>query len=88
MSADFIKMISEIHSERFLVQVQNLIRNKIPCGFFTGFTFYRSVLDIANNLRNNGLNLTCICCLDANQMGGGRGKFKFAVSQTRRFCKF
>ncbi len=72
MSTDFIKMVSEIHDERFLVQVQNLIRNKIPCGFFTGFNFQNDALSIVKNLRNTGFNITCICCVDAIPDGGGR----------------
>ena len=76
MSADFIKMVSEIHSQRYLWQVQNLIRNKIPCGFFTGFNFQNNAVSIVENLRNDGFNITCICCIDANQTGG-YGKFKY-----------
>lgn len=72
MSADFIKMISEIHDEKYLWQAQNLIRRKIPCGFFTGFSLPDDISDIVDNLRNNGFNLTCICCVDANPDGGGR----------------
>lgn len=72
MSADFIKTISEIHRERFLLQFQNLIVNKIPCGFFAGFFTNQNISEIVNNLKSTGFNLTCICCIDANQTGGGR----------------
>lgn len=71
MSADFIKMVSEIHRERFLIQVQNLIRNKIPCGFFAGFYLPADISTIVDNLKSNDFNITCICCIDANQMRGG-----------------
>ena len=71
MSADFIKMVSEIHSQRYLWQVQNLIRNKIPCGFFTGFSLPANLSATVENLRNSGFNITCICCIQANQAGGG-----------------
>lgn len=71
MSANFIKMISEIHSQRYLMQLQNLIAKKIPCGFFTGMNVQNNLSAIVENLKNNGFNLTCICCIDAKPDGGG-----------------
>ena len=88
MSADFIKLISEIHRERFLVQVQNLIINKIPCGFFTGFNFQNNAISIANNLRNNGFNVTCICCIDAISDGGGAENLNLPIVSIEDFPKF
>ena len=71
MSADFIKMVSEMHNERFLVQIQTLARNKIPCGFFTGFSVPNNTFKAIDDLKNVGINLTCICTVNATQIGGG-----------------
>ena len=72
MSADFIKMVSEIHTQRYLLQIQDLIARKIPCGFFTGFSIPENISDTVNNLKKIGFNLTCVCAFDAPKSGGGR----------------
>ena len=88
MSADFIKTVSEIHRERFLLKVQNLIRNKIPCGFFMGFFKNENISDIINNLKNSGFNITCICCIDANQAGGGAENLNLPLVTLDEFPNF
>lgn len=73
MSAEFIKMVSEIHSQRYAVQIGNLIASKTPCGLFYGFMNPESAAANVTALRNSGLNITCLCVLDSSyQNGGGR----------------
>ena len=60
MSLNFVKMLSDINSRRYLRQMQNLIGNKIPCGFFSGFKIPSNVNDIVQSIKNFGINLTCI----------------------------
>ena len=71
MSQDFIKMVSEIHSERFLLQLQNLAVKKIPCGLFAGFSVPNNFAEIINNVKSSGINLTCVCTIDALPEEGG-----------------
>ena len=64
MSADFIKMISEVHTERFQAHVQILARDKTPCGIFFGFVLVPS--DAVNRiqwLQAAGINLSCLIVL-------------------------
>ena len=64
MSADFIKMVSEIHTERFQAHVQALARDKTPCGIFFGFVLVPA--DVAyhvQGLRSWGINLSCVIVL-------------------------
>lgn len=73
MSADFIKTISEIHSQRYAVQMNNIIANKIPCGIFCGFTNTETVAENLSALKNSGLNISVVCILDNSdraKMGG------------------
>lgn len=37
MSAEFIKMISELHEERFNAHLADIVKNKTPCGVFFSF---------------------------------------------------
>ena len=67
MSADFIKMISELHGQRYAVRFQRLIQNKIPCGFLCGFYVPQNLAEILNQLSGVGVNLTCICLVDNPQ---------------------
>ncbi len=64
MSVEFLKMVSELYSQRYLVKLQSLIANKIPCGFFCGFAFLENVPALAKQLKDMGINLTCICVMD------------------------
>ncbi len=67
MSADFIKTISELHGQRYAVRFQQLIQNKIPCGFLCGFYVPQNLAEILNQLSGVGVNLTCICLVDNPQ---------------------
>ena len=34
MSEKFLKMVSELHEQRYLMQLKKLAKEKIPCGIF------------------------------------------------------
>ncbi len=64
MSAEFIKMISELHEQRFNVHLGQLVENRTPCGIFFGFVMTPS--DAAANVQTlikTGLNITCAIVL-------------------------
>ena len=64
MSAEFIKMISEVHEERFNAHIQKLVHNKTPCGIFFGFDFNPQVASLCvQSDVNAGLNVTCAIVL-------------------------
>lgn len=64
MSAEFIKMISELHLERFNAHIQKLANDKTPCGIFFGFVVVPSnVVTCVQNFRNRGINLSCVIVL-------------------------
>ncbi|MBQ3336445.1 MAG: hypothetical protein IJG80_03485, partial [Selenomonadaceae bacterium] len=64
MSADFIKMISEVHTKRFNAHVQTLARDKTPCGIFFGFVLVpANVAAHVQGLRSWGINLSCVIVL-------------------------
>ena len=61
MSADFIKLISDLHSERFNVHLGELVTKKTPVGIFFGFNVIPSnVVANVKTLVNTGFNLTCV----------------------------
>ena len=60
MSLNFMKMVSDINSRRYLRQMQNLVATKIPCGFFCGFNISSNVKEIVQTVKNFGINLSCI----------------------------
>ncbi|MBQ6298000.1 MAG: FkbM family methyltransferase [Selenomonadaceae bacterium] len=60
----FIKMISELHTERFNVHITELANKKTPCGIFFGFEVIpRNAIDKVQWLRNSGINLSCVIVL-------------------------
>lgn len=71
MSENFIKMVSEIHNQKYLSKIKFILSQKIPCGFFTGFNLRGDISEVVNTFKSNGFNLNCICTLDAAQTGGG-----------------
>ena len=60
MSADFIKLITELKNENYSVQVRNVIEQKISCGLFYGFDLpkYENIQQAVTQLKNLGFNLT------------------------------
>lgn len=64
MSADFIKLISELQFQRFDMYVGGLIREGVPCGAFFGFNVNPNAVKIfAQSLKGAGLNVTCACVI-------------------------
>ena len=64
MSAEFIKLVSDLHSERFNVRLAWLTQNQTPCGIFFGFEVIPS--DMAANvqaLQKISLNVSCAIVL-------------------------
>ena len=68
MSASFIKTISELYEQRFNVKMENVIKNRTPCGIFFGFNFNSQVA--AENVQiiiNSGLNIKCAVVISSVQ---------------------
>ena len=64
MSANFIKMISELHAERFNMHLSDLVTNRTPCGIFFGFVMTPSNAAVnVQMLLNTGLNVSCAVVL-------------------------
>ena len=60
MSAEFIKMISELHEERFNIHLADIAQNRTPCALFSGFDFNQeNMVANINVLIKTGLNVTC-----------------------------
>lgn len=69
MSAEFIKLVSELHTERFNMRLAELMQKKTPCGVFLGFGFATdSAAANIQMLIKTGLNLTCAIVLVENQI--------------------
>ena len=68
MSSDFIKMVSEIHNQRYSNQILYLIQNKINCGFFVGFEVPNNISEVISSLKETGMNLQCVCVIDESQI--------------------
>ena len=68
MSAEFIKLISDLHTECFNMHLDEIITNKTPVGIFYGFEFVPS--NVIKNLRSIvklGINVNCIVVLADRQ---------------------
>ncbi len=68
MSAEFIKMVSDLHSERFNIHLLQLATNQIPVATFFGFELKPS--DAVTNIQmmfKVGLNVTCAIVLADRQ---------------------
>ena len=64
MSAEFIKMISDVQFERFNAHLGDLATNNTPCGLFYGFEVVPSqVVARVKNLRDIKINLSCVIVL-------------------------
>ena len=59
MTKDFINLISELNSQRYLRFLQKVISNKIPCGFFVPFES-KSLPNIIAIMKKMRLNLVYI----------------------------
>ena len=68
MSAEFVKLISDLYSERFNVHLGELAANQTPVGFFFGFVIKPSVArENIQSLVKTGLNVTCAIVLADRQ---------------------
>ena len=68
MSAEFIKLISELHTERFNAHLGELAKNQTPVGIFFGFELVPD--EAATNIQmfvKTGLNVTCAIVLADRQ---------------------
>ena len=64
MSANFIKMISELQFQRFNVYLGDLVIDKVPFGIFFGYEVIpKEVKHWVQSFQNTGLNVTCICVI-------------------------
>ena len=64
MSAEFIKLISELHTQRFNVHLGELVANQTPVGIFFGFVIKPSdATQQIQNMLKLGLNVTCAIVL-------------------------
>lgn len=89
MSASFIKMISELHTERFNMHLAELITNQTPCGIFFGFVMIPS--DAASNVQTllkTGLNVTCAVVLADVQANALRKLVDVPVIALEDFPRF
>lgn len=69
MSAEFVNLISQLHNERYVLQVNQVVNQKIPCGLFFGFSLPnpQDVLQNVVKLKNFGFNLKYLCVVDEEQ---------------------
>lgn len=85
MSERFVKMISELHEQRYTIQLQRLIIHKIPCGIFIGDS---ADVHNANNaiyqLINTGVNIKYIFLLNEEQ----KNYFNFDNIQILQLSEF
>ena len=89
MTAEFIKMISDLHKERFNGHIQNLAQDKTPCGIFSGFEVVPS--NIANHiqaLRGRGINFSCVIVLADVQANALRKFVDLPVITLEDFPRF
>lgn len=89
MSANFIKMISELHAERFNVHLAELVTNRTPCGIFFGFVMIPS--EAAGNVQRlikAGVNVTCAVVLADVQANALRNLIEVPVIALEDFPHF
>ena len=89
MSAEFIKMISELHVERFNVHLADMIKNRTSCGIFFGFVMIPS--EAAANVQvllNTGLNISCAIVIADVQANALRNLFEVPVITLEDFPSF
>jgi len=68
MSAEFIKLVSDLHTQRFNEHLAQLVTNQTPVGVFFGFNVIpKIVLSNFQTLVKTGLNVTCVVVLADRQ---------------------
>ena len=89
MSAEFIKMVAELHAERFQVHLGKLAHDKTPFGIFYGFVVVpANVVANVQNLRNIGINLSCVVVLADVQANALRKFIDVPVITLEDFNRF
>ena len=64
MAAEFVKMVEDVHKERFPVHLGNLAHENVPCGIFFGFDVVPlNVIARVKNLLDIKINLSCVILL-------------------------
>ncbi|MBR2179795.1 MAG: FkbM family methyltransferase [Selenomonadaceae bacterium] len=64
MSENFIRTLTEIHQQKHMNTIRNLIKEQIPCGFFLGFTIDPNIFEQVLKLKQAGLNIQVLCVID------------------------
>ena len=89
MSAEFIKMISELHVERFNVHLADMIKNRTSCGIFFGFVMTPgNAAANVQSLTKTGLNVTCAIVLADVQANALRNFVDIPVITLEDFPRF
>ena len=69
MSAEFVKLISDLHTERFNAHLAQLATNQMPVGIFFGFEIIPNEAAMkVQTLIEIGLNVTCVIVLADRQV--------------------
>ena len=89
MSTEFIKMVAELHTEKFNSHIQKLAHDKTPCGIFFGFEVVPSnVVNIVQALRDRGINFSCVIVLADVQADALRKFIDLPVITLEDFPRF
>lgn len=62
---NFVKLIQQVHAERFSVVMNKIITKKISVAFLS-IAPVAQAIEIAKNLRAQGLNVTNLLVIDSN----------------------
>ena len=89
MSAEFIKMISDVHEEKFNTHLWKLVKNRTPCGIFFGFIMVpKQAAEGVQVLTKAGLNVTCAVVLADVQANALRKLIDIPVITLEDFPRF
>ena len=89
MNAEFIKLISELRTERFNVHLGDLVKNQTPCGIFFGFKIFPA--NAAANIQmllDTGINISCAIVLADVQADALKPLTKIPVITLEDFPRF
>ena len=89
MSAEFIKLISDLYSERFNAHLIQLATTKTPVGIFYGFELVpNKAVKNVQSFGNAGLNVTCVIVLADRQADVLRNFVDVPVVTLEDFVRF
>ncbi len=66
----FVELIQRIHKERYSVVLNKIVAEKIPVAFLSVASL-ENAIDIAKNLRAQGLNITTLVTISTPPFGFG-----------------